>query len=613
MGYKKIEDYGIIGNLDTCALIGVDGSVDWCCFPHIESKSVFAAILDDDKGGSFKISPKDKHESMQEYVENTNVLVTTFTTLGGSVATITDFMPLKGWDSDKNVSHQAIYRKIRAESGATEFNLEFSPRFDYARSKTRLTIGPEGVIAGDGKEELFLNAKVDFAISDDIARAGFTLNEGDELWTVVLYGHKEPLDRKVCDDLLLSTTKFWQGWSHSCERKVCVFDGPWHDQIIRSGLILKLLIHQETGSISAALTTSLPEEIGGDRNWDYRYNWIRDASFSVQALFNLGHVTEAKNHLNWFMGICTGTKDPAEINILYGLHGEKEQPEEILEHLSGYLDSRPVRIGNGAAGQKQHDVFGELISALYDIGRYDNGLSDDVWIFIKRIVDHCVNVWMKKDAGIWEVRNAEQHFVYSKLMCWVAVDRGIKIAEMMEIDEDLGSWLIERDKIKEAIIERGFNKRLNSFTQSFDGDTLDSTSLLIPVMELLPIDDPMVQGTIEKTLSDLTTEDGLVYRYNGEDGLSGREGTFILCSFWLVDVLAMSGRVEEAEKVFLSVLEHISPLGIFSEEIDPVSKNFLGNYPQAFSHIGLINSALYLGRAKGKKQMGPRPMGAANT
>lgn len=609
MVYKKIEDYGIIGNLDTCALTGVDGSIDWCCFPHIESKSVFAAILDDDKGGRFRISPLDDYQSRQNYIENTNVLVTEFTTASDSVGAITDFMPLKGWDSDDEISHQAIYRKVSATRGSVEFRLEFSPRFDYARAETTLTLGPQGVIATGGGEELFLNAKIPLEVEGGNATARFKINEGDEIWIVLLYGHKEPLDRKVCEDLLESTKKFWQEWSHSCERKVCVFDGPWHDQITRSGLILKLLTHQQAGSISAAPTTSLPEVIGGDRNWDYRFNWIRDASFSVQALFNLGHISEAKSHLSWFMSICTGTKDPADINILYSLHGEKEQTEEILGHLSGYLDSRPVRIGNGAAGQKQHDVFGELISAIYDVGRYENGLSEDIWIFLKRIVDHCVDVWVTKDAGIWEVRGDEKHFVYSKLMCWVAVDRGIKVAEMIGVSDDTSKWHRERERIRETIIERGFNTKLNSFVQSYDSDVLDATNLLMPIMEFLPIDDPMVQGTIEKTLSELMTEDGLVYRYNGEDGLSGKEGAFILCSFWLVDVLAMSDRVEEAEKVFLNVLKHISPLGLFSEEIDPVTKNLLGNYPQAFSHIGLINSALYLGRAKGKKQMGPQPVG----
>jgi GH15 family glucan-1,4-alpha-glucosidase len=368
--------------------------------------------------------------------------------------------------------------------------------------------------------------------------------------------------------------------------------------IVRSGLVLKLLTHHETGAICAAPTTSLPEEIGGSRNWDYRFNWIRDASFTVQALKNAGHVKEAKNNLKWFMDICKGAHEPRDIQIMYGLHGEADLEEIELPHLSGYRNSRPVRIGNGAAKQKQLDIYGELLNAFYETTQYRGVVSRGDWGYVMKILDYVCDVWNTTDAGIWEVRSGAQHFVYSKLMCWVAIDRGIKIAELSNFEAPIGRWDKCREDIKNAILQRGFNKKLNSFVQSFDSETLDATSLLIPIRGFLPFDDDRVQGTIDAALKGLTTKNGLVYRYKGEDGLPGSEGAFVLCSFWLVDVLALSGRVEEAEDVFNNLLKYISPLGLFAEEIDPETGEQLGNFPQAFSHIGLVNSALYLGKTK---------------
>lgn len=606
--FKKLEHYGIIGNLDTCALVGRDGSIDWCCFPHMESPSIFAEILDVDKGGCFAVRPKGPFESEQKYVEKTNVLQTIFHTSGGTV-TLTDFMPLTEDDEKKAHDTQTIYRKVSFAGGPVELEVEFSPRFDYARAETVVTQSENGVVATGNNELVSLKSTFKLQITGDDAYGSHTFKEGDTLWLALRYGRDVPLDVDVCEELLESTIGYWRRWSHNCKSSTCVFYGPWHDIIARSGLVLKLLTHHETGAICAAPTTSLPEEIGGSRNWDYRFSWIRDSAFTVQALYNMGHVKEAKNCLKWFMDICKKSHDPAEIQIMYGLHGEQNLEEQELGHLSGYRNSAPVRIGNDAAKQKQLDIYGELINAFYETTRYDDDVSPGDWAYVVKIVNHVCHVWDTVDAGIWEVRGDPQHFVYSKLMCWVAIDRGIKIAKLRGFGAPMDLWDDVRGEIKSAILQKGFSRELNSFVQSFDSKNLDATSLLIPIVDFLPFDDPRVQGTIDATIKELTADNGLVYRYNGEDGLPGKEGSFILCSFWLVNALALSGRVEEAEKLFTNLLKYASPLGLFAEEIDPDIGEQLGNFPQAFSHIGLINSALYLGKAKGRLQIGPEPLG----
>ncbi len=606
--FKKLEHYGIIGNLDTCALVGRDGSIDWCCFPHIESPSIFAGILDIDKGGHFAVRPSEPFESEQQYIERTNVLQTLFRTSSGT-AVLTDFMPLKEEDETETHESQTIYRKITCNNGSVRLEVEFRPRFDYARAQTIIKPFERGVVATWNSEQLFLHSSFELKIKDGEAFGSYTVKEGDTIWMVLQYGHNVPVHPEACEDPLKNTVQYWLDWGHSCDPQKCVFEGTWHDLIVRSGLVLKLLTHHESGAICAAPTTSLPEEIGGIRNWDYRFNWIRDAAFTVQALYSLGHVKEAKNHLKWFMNLCRETRKPSEIQIMYGMHGETDLEEQELKHLSGYRNSRPVRIGNGAAKQRQLDVYGELLNALYETTRYGDDISRDDWLYIREIVDYVCQIWNTKDAGIWEVRGNPRHFVYSKLMCWVALDRGIKIAKQREVEAPLDKWEEIRNEIKNVILLKGFSRKLNTFVQSFGSETLDATSLLFPMMGFLPFDDPRVQGTIDATLRQLMTKDGLVYRYQGEDGLPGKEGSFPLCSFWLVDVLALSGRVEEAEKVFTNLLKYVSPLGLLAEEVDPDTGEQLGNFPQAFSHIGLINSALYLGRAKGKQQMGPEPFG----
>ncbi len=606
--YKNLEDYGIIGNLETCALVGRDGSIDWCCFPHLESPSVFAAILDSKKGGRFSLHPAGEHTSRQEYLQENNILMTRFSVEQGELV-LTDFMPVTSKDNEEG--GRRIFRKLSCTKGRVEILLEFEPRFNYGKHEARHRSLERGVESTAGKERLLLQSRFSPEIEGSRVTSSLTLKEGQSEWVVLHYGKAGILEAGECETIFKETRDFWDGWVHRCERDKCVFDGPWHEQVVRSGLALKLLTHPESGGIAAAATTSLPEEIGGVRNWDYRYSWIRDASFTVQALFNMGHVGEAMDFFGWMKAISSRSEDPSKIQIMYDLHGGADLEEQILDHLSGYRNSAPVRIGNGAFDQRQHDIFGEFILALFEATRYGKDLKESDFPFVRRIVDHVSTIWNTPDAGIWEVRGPEQHFTYSKLMCWVALDRAIAIAEHHSFPAPLDQWRTTRDRIKEEILEKGFDPKKESFVQAFGSRTLDATSLLIPILGFLPPDDKRVLGTIEATLDELTT-DGLVHRYVGDDGLPGGEGAFLLCTFWLVDALILAGRTGEAREIFTGVLKYAGPLGLFAEEVDPESKKQLGNFPQAFSHIGLINSALYLGRALGKRQMGPEPLGSSS-
>lgn len=610
--YKKLEDYGLIGNLETCALVGCDGSIDWCCFPHLESASVFAAILDTDKGGRFQIQPLEPFESQQSYRDTTNLLETTFRTSAGTIR-LTDFMPASNDSAYER--RRIIFRRLQSLGGSVRIRVDFDPRFDYGRGLPSWEEAAGGVVARWHDQTLFLQGSVPWQFDRGYAHAAFTLADGQVSWFVLRYGGSEGVTEQACEETLQQTERFWLGWAHRCDRSPCVLDGPWHALTTRAGLVLKLLTHPESGAIAAAPTTSLPEAIGGVRNWDYRYAWIRDASFTVQALHNLGHAREARAYFRWLRGLwrsCSGRKTPAELQIMYGLHGETKLDEYELVHLSGYRNSAPVRIGNGAARQKQLDIYGELVNVLFETTRYGEEISVEDWEFIRRIADHVCQIWDTPDAGIWEVRGRPQHFTYSKLMCWVALDRCIRIAEGRGFQAPLGRWRRQRAAIRTAILERGFHRGLNSFVQALDSDALDATSLLIPAMGFLPADDPRVQGTIQATLDRLTVN-GLVYRYNGDDGLPGGEGTFLLCTFWLVDALALCGRREEAENIYLGAVKYASPLGLFAEEVDPATGGQLGNFPQAFSHLGLINSALYLNRQRGIEPVGQGLVGLGSS
>lgn len=612
--YKKLEDYGIIGDLYTCALVGNNGSIDWLCLPFIESPSIFSNILDAQKGGYFSIQPASKYESVQKYIRRTNILETVFENDKGQ-ATLTDFMPVKFNIEEETI----IYRKITCNKGEMDFNISFKPRFKYAKVVPELNFMVNendsgkinGFIATDSDEYIYLNyskpLKGKIETSEGISN--LKIHEGDSVWFVLSNKNTFKVDIKSCEKVFNETFDYWKNWGHNCSKLDDMFLGDWHEQIVRSELVLKLLTNKEGGAIYAAPTTSLPEEIGGVRNWDYRFFWIRDTSLTIQALYNLGHKAEAERYMDWISGTCYGMKSPPELQILYNYNNVQNIEEKELNHLSGYRNSSPVRIGNAAVNQIQLDIYGELVSTIYEITRYEGVINENEWAFVKDTVNYVSEIWDKKDSGIWEIREEPRHYVHSKLMCWVALDRAIKLAEEKGFNYPSEKWRRLREEIKETILERGFNKNLNSFVQYFDSDVIDASSLHIPLMEFLPITDPKIQSTIEAVKNNLMTGEGLIQRYKNKDGLPGQDNAFILCSFWMVNVLILSGKIDEAEKLYLNVLKYISPLGLFSEEIDLKTFELIGNFPQAFSHIGLINSALYLGISKGKKQIGPAPVG----
>lgn len=550
-GYLPIEHYGAIGNLRTVALVGLDGSIDWCCLPELDRPSVFGAILDSKRGGHFRVAPVGQWRSQQRYLENTNVLETIFEAERGRLS-VTDFMPLYGSILGADDPHTApeIYRILRCEQGEVEVAVEWVPRFDYARATPRIRPVKDGFAADADGQSLTLGGLPADAVeiaggeSGPILRARFELSAGDHLALVTRYGLPEAraeLGQSL--SVLETTVQAWREWAHHCERpEECAFAGAWHPQVMRSGLALKLLTHPDTGAIAAAATTSLPEDIGGVRNWDYRFTWIRDAAFTSQALFALGHRAEALDFLNWAHRVCMAKGEgPSGLQIMYGLHGEKELPEFDLEHLEGYRGSRPVRIGNGAAKQKQLDIFGELLGSAYELVRFGARLDPSLMAFLSRVADRACDAWQEPDYGIWEVRGGPRHFVYSKVMIWVALDRAVRMAERWGLPGRVGMWRQHREAVREEVLAKGYDRKVGAFVQSFGSKALDASNLLIPVLEFLPFDDPRVQGTIDRTLEQLT-ENELVYRYRADDGLPGGEGAFGLTTFWM-------GPAHETEKI----------------------------------------------------------------
>lgn len=620
-GYLPIEDYGLIGNLETCALVGRDGSIDWCCLPFLDSPSVFAHILDKERGGQWTCHPQAAFTSRQDYLPDTNVLVTRFETATGR-ATLTDFMPVMAEPElglPRASDHRAILREVECLSGQVVINWVFAPRPDYARQDLAWKRVARGVLAQPGTDQqLFLEVSGEVQLSPDQASGEISLRAGESAWLVLRYQDTVALGQDTCRQLLEETKDIWGGWVHSCEGPGCGFAGPWHDQVVRSELVLKLLTHPDTGAIAAAPTTSLPEAVGGGRNWDYRFAWIRDASFTAQALYHVGHQREARQYFRWVRSIWAQDAEPEDIQTVYALNGSRDLQEVQLDHLTGYRNSRPVRIGNLAASQHQMDIYGELINALYEFTRYprnggvpERGLIESEWPMVSRITDYVAGAWTGTDAGIWEMRGEPRHFTYSKLMCWVALDRSIKLAERWHLECPVQSWKEVRRTIRRAILDQAYNPALGSFTQAFGSTVLDASSLLIPVMGLLPHQDPRVKGTIDLTMRRLMSH-GLVHRYLDDDGLSGEEGAFLLCTFWLVSALALAGRQEEAVDIFQGLLGRLGPLGLLAEEMHPADGRMLGNYPQAFSHIGLINSALYLSRRRGTPGAAPDPIGTGS-
>jgi GH15 family glucan-1,4-alpha-glucosidase len=593
-----LSDYGLIGDMRTAALIGLDGAIDWCCLPRFDSGSVFAAILDQERGGTWSIRPAGDWTSTQRYLPRTNILETTFRTAGG-VAVLTDFMPV---DEDGRPSgpHPEIHRQVRCTRGRVPMQLVFMPRFEYGARTTRLEQLRNGLFATDRTDQVLTLSSAkpfEWTVEQSAATTRFTVEKGEERWLVLRYDDDDihPVDRYQSARKLDITAAFWARWAAGVR-----YSGPYRGMVKRSALVLKLLTHAETGAIIAAPTTSLPETIGGVRNWDYRFVWLRDAAFTLAALDAVGHRREADAFMRFLKKVCRH-EGGGHLQIMYGIDGRRDLVERQLDHLAGYLGSRPVRVGNGAVGQLQLDVYGEVLETA-DIWRRNFEMTEGTWRVLRGLVDWVSRNWQLPDSSIWEVRGEVRHYVFSKVMSWVAMDRGIRMAEELGLDGNTAEWQVQRDTLHAEILQRGWSERHQSFTQAYDDDALDAAALAIPMVRFLPWNHPWVQGTVRAVARELTSADGeLVYRYRHSDGLEGEEGAFSICTFWLAQGLTMIGERERAEQLFRRMLRHANHVGLYSEEIDPQSGAFLGNFPQAFTHIALINCAAALARTQSKE------------
>ena len=550
MAYKGIGEYGLIGNSYTAALVSNDGSIDWCCLPRFDSPSTFAAILDDEKGGKFHIKPRTSFESQQSYLPDTNILQTTFRTDTGTVIVI-DFMPCYRTSRHKLTKFDEIHRLVDCTVGQVPLEVAFEPGLDYARDNAQIEIYKYGVTARGRSDRLALSSTTPFTSDGGKAIGSFTLKKGESAQFILRYDTDQPKSPGIYGSRrkLERTTAYWKEKAEGC-----VFSGPLREMMVRSYLTLHLMVYAPTGAIIAAPTTSLPEEIGGERNWDYRYAWLRDASLTLNALFYLGHIEEALGFFNWLVTLCA--KCGAKAQTLYDIDYEHPIQEQILDHLKGYRNSPPVRIGNAAYDQLQLDVFGEVLEAAYnylDMGGY---ISRRTWESLESFVDAACESWQLPDNGIWEIRGGPYHFTHSKLMCWVAVDRGIKIAEELGFGENIKRWQGVAKDIRADILARGWNPEKRAFTQHYDTTALDSSNLLMPLYGFLPVTDERISSTIERTIEELG-HNGLLRRYRTDktdDGLSGSEGEFLWCSFWLVRNLLRMGELEDATALYQRLL-----------------------------------------------------------
>ncbi len=590
-----LSDYGLIGDMRTAALIALDGAIDWCCLPRFDSGSVFAAILDQERGGTWSVRPAVEWTSTQRYLPRTNILETTFRTAGG-VVVLTDFMPVDE-DGRPSSPHPEIHRQVRCTRGRVPMQMIFMPRFEYGARATRLELLRNGLFATDRTDQVLTLSSAkpfEWLVEQSAATARFTAEKGEERWVVLRYDDDDihPVDRYESQRKLDITAAFWARWAAGVR-----YSGPFRGMVKRSALVLKLLTHAETGAIIAAPTTSLPETIGGIRNWDYRFVWLRDAAFTLAALDAVGHRREADEFMRFLKKVCRH-EGGGHLQIMYGIDGRRDLVERQLDHLSGYRGSRPVRVGNGAAGQLQLDVYGEVLETA-DIWRRNHEMTEGTWRVLRGLVDWVSRNWQLPDSSIWEVRGEVRHYVFSKVMSWVAMDRGVRMAEELGLEGNAAEWKVQRDTLHAEILVRGWSERHQSFTQAYDDDALDAAALAIPMVRFLPWSHPRVQTTVLAVARELTSADGeLVYRYRHSDGLEGEEGAFSICTFWLAQALTMIGERERAERVFRRMLRHANHVGLYSEEIDPPTGAFLGNFPQAFTHIALINCAAALARSQ---------------
>src|SRR5271166_6596656 len=595
MAYKPIESYGVIGDLHTVALVGMDGSIDWCCLPHFDSPSIFAAILDERKGGFFKIASLYETQHKQMYLPDSNVLVTRFLSREG-VGEVVDFMPVE--DSSRGKKTHQIVRVVRAVRGAVRFRLECQPAFDYARRPHQVTLEGRGAVFECSGIRFSLISRFPLARQGTGVATEFLLNPGEPSTFILRQvegdGDSGLLEaRLVGTELLAQSLEFWRRWLRKCS-----YHGRWREMVNRSALMLKLLTFAPTGAIVAAPTCGLPEEIGGVRNWDYRYTRVRDAAFTIYAFLRLGLTSEAEQFMAWLEQRAVEGARGNPLQTMYRIDGGHELPEEVLGHLDGYRGSRPVRVGNAAAEQLQLDIYGELMDAVYLYDKYGTPTAYDFWCHLRKMLDWVANNWERADDGIWEVRGGQQQFVYSKVQCWVALDRAIRLAQKRSLPLDHTRLAAERDRIYEAIMTRGWDTKRQTFVQHFATDAVDASNLIMPLVFFLSPTDPRMRGTLDRTMAELVS-DSLVHRYEigrgAGDGLTGSEGTFNMCTFWLVEALTRAGRLEEARFIYEKMLTYANHLGLYAEETGP-SGEALGNFPQAFTHMGLISAAFNLDR-----------------
>ncbi len=582
-----IEDYGLIGDCETAALVSRGGSIDWLCWPRFDSDACFAALLGTSEHGRWLIAPKGDARIEREYRNHTLVLETHFETADGT-ATLIDFMPPRGDASD-------IVRLVRGDRGRVEFEMELILRFDYGRVApwvTRLEDRAWRAIAGP--DMVVLRTPVGLEGRDLTTRAQFAVEAGETIPFTMTYAPSHlPAPASIDPAAALQATEeFWTNWGARAAS-----GGEWSDHVIRSLMVLKALTYAPTGGIVAAPTTSLPERLGGTRNWDYRFCWLRDATLTLLALMNAGFEQEAKAWRDWLLRAAAGS--PAQLQVLYGVAGERRLTELEIDWLPGYEGACPVRIGNAAHTQLQLDVYGEVMDVLHQARRGGIVLDDADWGFQRALLDRLEQVWCEPDEGIWEVRGAPQHFTYSKVMAWVAFDRGIKTAKAFGLEGPVDRWHATQQQLHAEICERGFNRRLGSFVQAYGSDLLDASLLLLPSTGFLPPSDPRIVGTIDAIARGLVV-DGLVARYDSsatDDGLPAGEGTFLACSFWLADAYVLLGRIDEARALFERLLSLRNDVGLLAEEYDPRLRRQVGNFPQAFSHVALVNTAHNLARA----------------
>ena len=595
MAYKPLRDYGVIGDMRTAALVGRDGSVDWCCFPRFDSASVFARLLDDDGGGHWSVAPAGPSESRQSYEPGTNVLATRFETDGGRLHVV-DFMPALEWNRQLS-SHHEIHRMLEVEEGTVPVEVVFRPRFDYARRFPRFSRRRHGVLASDGHREVLTVSGApgdawEIREEDGEARVRLELRSGERRFLVLRYDDDEvwPVGRYRSSVKLASTRRFWSDWGSDLR-----YEGEYPDLVERSALTLKLLFYAPSGAVVAAPTTSLPEVLGGSRNWDYRYSWLRDSTYALFALYALGKFEELDRYMVYLKKVARREAD--HLQIMFGVGGEREMPEEELDHLEGYRGSRPVRVGNAAVDQFQLDVYGEVLDSVH-IWRKKHEMTEGMWELSRRLARDVCERWRTPDQGVWEVRGPARHFVFSKVMAWVALDRAVRIADDLGLDGEVDRWREERDAIHEEVLEEGWSDDVGAFVQHYGSDRMDASNLVMPLVRFLPADDPRVLATVDRVVDELAHPSGLLYRHRAEDHLEGEEGVFWVNSFQLAQVLALAGEQERAVEVFERAIEHLGPLGLAAEELDPDSGEMLGNYPQAFTHIGLINAAHVIARTR---------------